>query len=73
MKKITGDENAISHRFRESLQQGKNSFLEIERDISVTRVKEILHGVLKNNEQTTGIVYCYLNGKLYKWDMASLK
>lgn len=73
MKQVTGGENAISHRFRESLRQGKNSFLKIERDISVTRVKQIFHGVLKDKENPNGIVYCYINGKLYKWNMVNLK
>lgn len=73
-KRITGNENALSHRFREALKQGQDVFLKIDANISVTRTKEILHGVLKDKDNDD-VVYCYFNKdkKLYRWNMSILK
>lgn len=73
-KRITGNENALSHRFREALKQGQDVFLKIDANISVTRTKEILHGVLKDKDNDD-VVYCYFNKdkKLYRWKMSILK
>ena len=73
-KRITGNENALSHRFREALKQGQDVFLKIDANISVTRTKELLHGVLKDKDNDD-VIYCYFNKdkKMYRWKMSVLK
>lgn len=73
-KAVTGGENAVSHRFRDGLHQGRNVYLKIDSHLSVLRIRQILHGVLKNKENT-GIVYCYVTDKqtMYCWKMSDLK
>ena len=73
-KAVIGGENAVSHRFRDGLHQGRNVYLKIDSHISVLRIRQILHGVLKNKENT-GIVYCYVTDKqtMYCWKMSDLK
>jgi len=73
-KRITGNGNALSHRFREALKQGQDVFLKIDANISVTRTKERLHGVLKDKDNDD-VIYCYFNKdkKLYRWKMSILK
>lgn len=73
-KQITGNGNALSHRFREALKQGQDVFLKIDASISVTRTKEILHGVLKDKDNDD-VIYCYFSKdkKLYRWKMSVLK
>ena len=73
-KAVTGGENAISHRFREALHQGCNVYLKIDSDVKEKRVRQILHGVLKD-KACTGLVYCYFSNsrKMYCWRMADLK
>lgn len=73
-KNVTGNENAVSHRFREALHQGRNVYLKIDSTITVKRIKQIIAGVLKdkNNE---GKLYCYITrlDALYIWNMQDLK
>lgn len=73
-KQITGNGNALSHRFREALKQGQDVFLKIDANISVTRTKERLHGVLKDKDNDD-VIYCYFSKdkKLYRWKMSILK
>ena len=73
-KNVTGGENAISHRFRDALNQGMNVYLKVDTEISVKRIKQILRGVLLQKENS-GIVYCYVTCRktMYCWNMADLK
>lgn len=73
-KVVTGGENAVSHRFRDALHQGKNVYLKIDSTITVKRIKQILAGVLKDKDNK-GKVYCYITRieKLYTWNMQDLK
>lgn len=73
-KAVTGGENAVSHRFRDALHQGYNVYLKIDSDIKEKRVRQILHGVLKEKD-CDGLVYCYLTvkNKMYCWKMNDLK
>ena len=73
-KAITGGENAISHRFREALHQGNNIYLKIDSMIKEKRIRQILHGVLKD-KNCKGLVYCYITEKkkMYCWKMTDLK
>ena len=73
-KVVTGGENAVSHRFRDALHQGKNVYLKIDSTITVKRIKQILAGVLKDKDNK-GKVYCYITRieKLYNWNMQDLK
>ncbi len=73
-KNVTGNENSISHRFREALHQGRNVYLKIDSNVTVKRIKQIVAGVLKDKEND-GKVYCYITrlDVLYTWDMRDLK
>ncbi len=73
-KNITGGENAVSHRFREALHQGRNVYLKIDTSITIRRIKQILAGVLKE-KKNNGIVYCYISRlcRMYIWNMQGLK
>ena len=73
-KAVSGGENAVSHRFRDGLKQGKNAFLSIEKDIAVSRVRQILRGVLKD-KSADGVVYCYFctTDTFHTWQMKDLK
>lgn len=73
-KNVTGNENSVSHRFREALHQGRNVYLKIDSSITVKRIKQILAGVLKV-KNNNGKVYCYITrlDVMYTWDMQVLK
>ena len=73
-KNVTGGENAVSHRFRDALHQGRNVYLKIDSDIRVKRIKQIISGVLKE-KNAVGKVYCYITrlNVLYTWNMQDLK
>lgn len=73
-KNVTGEENAISHRFREALHQGQNVYLKIDSTVTIRRIKQILSGVLKEKDNT-GKVYCYVSrlDVFYSWNMQNLK
>lgn len=75
-KRIKGGRNAISHRFRESLSQGTNVFLNIETDITANDVKNILKGVIANTS-ASGTIYVSMakekSNILHRWQMQSLK
>ena len=73
-KAVTGGENAVSHRFRDALHQGYNVYLKIDSDIKEKRIRQILHGVLKDKD-CNGLVYCYITEKekMYCWKMTDLK
>ena len=74
LKTVDGGESAVSHRFRDSLDQCTNAYLRIKSEISPKRVKEILKGVLKT-KAGNGIVYCYLDclDSMIMWNMSDLK
>ena len=73
-KNVTGNENSVSHRFREALYQGRNVYLKIDSSIRVKRIKQIIAGVLKE-KNNNGKVYCYVTrlDMLYTWNMLDLK
>lgn len=73
-KNITGNENSVSHRFREALHQGRNVYLKIDSNIKVKRIKQIISGVLKEKDNS-GKVYCYITrlDVMYTWSMQNLK
>ncbi|MBQ7158523.1 MAG: hypothetical protein IJS09_03720 [Treponema sp.] len=73
-KTVVGGENAISHRFRDGLHQGHNVYIKIDSHITVRRVRQILHGVLKGKDND-GLIYCYLTDEktMYYWQMNDLK
>ncbi len=67
-------ENAVSHRFRDGLHQGRNVYIKIDSHISEKRVRQILHGVLKG-KSNSGLVYCYITDEktMHYWKMDDLK
>ncbi len=73
-KVVTGGENAVSHRFRDGLHQGRNVYIKIDSHISEKRVRQILHGVLKG-KSNSGLVYCYITDEktMHYWRMDDLK
>ncbi|MDE5615094.1 MAG: hypothetical protein K2I74_10690 [Treponemataceae bacterium] len=73
-KNVTGGENAISHRFRDALHQGRNVYLKIDSGATVRRIRQILAGVLKKKDNV-GKVYCYVTrvDAMYTWNMQDLK
>ncbi|MDE7390983.1 MAG: hypothetical protein K2M90_00755 [Treponemataceae bacterium] len=73
-KHVTGGENAISHRFRDALHQGRSVYLKIDSGAAVRRIKQILAGVLKTKDNA-GKVYCYVTrlDVMYTWNMRDLK
>ena len=73
-KVVTGGENAVSHRFRDGLHQGRNVYIKIDSHIAVRRIRQILHGVLKGKEND-GLIYCYVTNEktMYYWEMDDLK
>lgn len=72
-KEIKG--NKIQRRFTESLEQGVNSLLKIDKNLEPKRVREILHGIMEYHQDAKGIVYVYLTqkDKMYRWEIDSLK
>lgn len=73
-KNVVGGENAVSHRFRDALHQGRNVYLKIDSDVTVKRTKQILAGVLKEKD-ADGKIYCYITrlDTLYTWNMQDFK
>ena len=73
-KNVTGNENSVSHRFREALHQGRNVYLKIDSNIKVKRIKQIIFGVLKEKDNN-GKIYCYITrlDMMYVWNMLDLK
>ena len=73
-KNVTGNENSVSHRFREALHQGRNVYLKIDSNIKVKRIKQIIAGVLKEKDND-GKIYCYITrlDEMYIWNMQDLK
>ena len=73
-KAVSGGENAVSHRFRDGLHQGRNVYIKIDSHIPAKRVRQILHGVLKD-KNNDGLVYCYITDEktMYYWKMSDLK
>ena len=73
-KNVIGNENSVSHRFREALHQGRNVYLKIDSNIKVKRIKQIIAGVLKE-KNNDGKIYCYVTrlDEMYVWNMLDLK